>query len=119
MRLKAKLKQLRDAYVVNQVQRLQLPAFPAAPVRRYRILFSGRVQNVGFRLAVCKLATRLGLTGFCKNLENGSVLAELQGTEEQIQYLIAFLESRKRIKIRNKVTEELEVRPHETGFAQQ
>ncbi|MBQ9991783.1 MAG: acylphosphatase [Lachnospiraceae bacterium] len=83
---------------------------------RYRVLFSGRVQKVGFRLEVCELAVRLGLTGFCKNLENGDVLAEFQGTEEKINFLISFMESLKRIRITNKVMEKLEVDEGLTGF---
>ena len=116
MHFKIKFKQLRDTYVIRQVEQLQIPIFPAAPILRTRITFSGRVQKVGFRLTTHCLAQRLALTGFCKNLENGDVLAELQGTEEQIQYLIAFLESRKRIRIRKKVTEMLPLIHNETGF---
>ena len=87
MRFKQTLKKLRDDYVIGQVQRLTLPAFPEEPPRRYRIRFSGRVQKVGFRLEICELAQRLGLTGFCQNLENGDVLAELQGGETRIVFL--------------------------------
>ena len=116
MNCKAKFKHLRDSYVIRQVSELNIPQFPAAPVCRNRITFSGRVQKVGFRLATVCLAQRLGLTGFCKNLENGSVVTELQGTEEQIRYLVSFLESRKRIRIRQKVTESLSVTHDEVGF---
>lgn len=117
MSLKEKFVQVRDNYVINQVQRLQLPEFEADEVRRYRVTFSGRVQKVGFRLEVCELAGKLGLTGFCKNLENGDVLAELQGSENKVKYLIAFMESLKRIKIKNKVIEELEVDAEEMEFS--
>ena len=50
------------------------------------------------------------------NLENGDVLAEFQGTEERIDFLVAFMESLKRIKIRNKQVEELELIPGEKNF---
>lgn len=116
MSLKDKFVQVRDNYVINQVQRLQLPAFEADNVRRYRVTFSGRVQKVGFRLEVCELAGKLGLTGFCKNLDSGDVLAELQGPENKVKYLITFMESLKRIKIKNKVIEELEVNTEEMEF---
>lgn len=110
MPLIQKLKSIRDNYVISQVKRAKLPEFNVGNIRRYRITFSGRVQNVGFRLEVSELAKRLGLTGFCRNLENGDVLAELQGEDEKIQYLITFMESLKRIKIKNKIVEEVEVR---------
>lgn len=116
MSIKEQFKKIRDNYVINQVQKLQLPTFEADEVCRYKVVFSGRVQKVGFRLEVCELAQRLELTGFCQNLENGDVLAELQGAENKIQYLIAFLESLKRIKIKNKVVEKLPIDGEEKGF---
>lgn len=117
MSLKEKFVKFRDDYVIRQVEKLQLPVFPSDDVRRYRVIFSGRVQKVGFRLEVCELTKRLNLTGFCQNLENGDVLAELQGQDNKIQYLISFMESLKRIKIENKVIEELEVDGKETEFS--
>lgn len=116
MSIKSKFKEMRDQYVINQVRKAAIPAFSADRIRRYRITFSGRVQKIGFRLEVCELANRLGLTGYCENLKNGDVLTELQGAENRIQYLISFMESLKRIKIRNKVIEELDVNPFEKGF---
>lgn len=102
--------------MIQQVQRIKLPEFETDTIHRYRVIFSGRVQKVGFRLEVCELAKRLELTGFCQNLENGDVMAELQGSDAKIKYLISFMESLKRIKIRNKVIEEMEIDEQETGF---
>lgn len=116
MSIKKQFVKIRDKYVINQVQRAKLPAFEADSVKRYRVTFSGHVQKIGFRLEVCELAKRLELTGFCKNLENGDVLAELQGPENKIKYLISFMESLKRIKIKNKVIEELAVVDKESRF---
>lgn len=45
----------------------------------------GRVQGVGFRFFVEGLADERGITGWVKNMSDGSVTMELQGTEEQIQ----------------------------------
>lgn len=119
MSLKETFIKIRDNYVINQALRVKLPEFAPSSIRRYRITFSGRVQNVGFRLEVYELAKRLELTGYCKNLENGDVLAELQGPDNKINFLISFMESLKRIKIRNKVIEELEVKQDKTAFEQQ
>ena len=116
MNMKRRFKQIRDNYVIRQAERVVLLEFPAAPVCRRRIRFSGRVQKVGFRLEVCELAKRLDLTGWCMNLEDGDVLAELQGSEERIDFLISFMESLKRIKIRNKQIEEAEVLSNEKTF---
>ena len=68
--------------MIRQVDGIDLPDFSGGEVKRYRICFRGRVQRVGFRLEVCQLAGRLGMTGWCKNLENGDVLAEIQGDPE-------------------------------------
>lgn len=48
-----------------------------------RLIFtvSGRVQGVGFRYYVQRLAHAIGLTGFVRNLENGDVYIEAQGAE--------------------------------------
>lgn len=118
MGLKEKFVEIRNNYVINQARKARLPEFTPESVRRYRITFSGRVQKVGFRLEVNELAKRLGLTGYCKNLENGDVLAELQGPDNKIKYLVSFMESLKRIKIKEKVIEELEVNMRETEFEQ-
>ena len=49
-----------------------------------RAFFSGRVQGVGFRFTAYRIARRYGLTGFVKNLSNGSVEMLAQGTAENV-----------------------------------
>ena len=115
-KLKQTFKRIRDQLVIDQVWHAKLPEFSPDRVCRYRIIFSGRVQKVGFRLEVQELAKRLNLTGFCENLPNGTVLAELQGPENRIRFLVSFLESLIRIKITGKTMEELPLREQETGF---
>lgn len=116
MSLKQKLKKFRDDYVIRQVARLTIPVLDTGDLRRYRITFSGRVQKVGFRLEVAQLAARLQLTGFCQNLESGQVVAELQGPQQRIAFLLSFMESLKRVRIRAKQVEELALLPGETDF---
>ena len=50
-----------------------------------RVIFSGRVQGVGFRYTTRRCADRHDLTGWVKNLPNGTVEAFFQGTEADIQ----------------------------------
>lgn len=114
--MKEAFRKFRDQLVIDQVQRAKIPPFPPDRICRYRVIFSGRVQKVGFRLEVSELAKRLGLTGFCENLPGGNVLAEFQGPENQIRFLISFMESLKRIRITNKTIEELALRDGESGF---
>ena len=110
------LKQFRDRYVINQAWNAPVPEFTPSRVCRYGIRFSGRVQNVGFRLEVAELAKNLGLTGFCENLPDGDVYAQLQGPENKILYLVSFMESLVRIRITEKIMEELPLQ-EERGFA--
>ena len=61
---------------------------------RKHIVFYGRVQGVGFRYYAVNKANQLGLTGWVKNLPNGTVEMEVQGEEPLIDQLIIFLQNR-------------------------
>lgn len=58
---------------------------------RKNLLIDGRVQGVGFRFFVKFNAMPLNLTGFAKNLDDGNVLAQVQGESEKIDSLIQLL----------------------------
>lgn len=51
----------------------------------YRAVACGRVQGVGFRYYVLRTANALGLDGWVKNRDDGSVEMVVQGEEEQVQ----------------------------------
>lgn len=57
---------------------------------RKHIIFYGRVQGVGFRYYAVQKANQLGLTGWVKNLYDGSVEMEVEGEEPLIDQLIFF-----------------------------
>lgn len=57
---------------------------------RKHIIFYGRVQGVGFRYYAVQKANQLGLTGWVKNLYDGSVEMEVEGEEPLIDQLIIF-----------------------------
>ncbi|HQX48854.1 MAG TPA: acylphosphatase [Planctomycetaceae bacterium] len=59
-----------------------------------QILFSGRVQGVGFRWTTEKIATELQLAGFVRNLHDGRVEAIVAGSIERIQELIERLRNK-------------------------
>lgn len=44
-----------------------------------RMMVVGRVQKVGFRWFVAQKARAIGVTGYVKNLDDGSVLVESEG----------------------------------------
>ena len=119
MNLKELFIRARDRYVYNQVMKAELPEFPGSAPVRYRMVFSGKVQNVGFRYETELMAQRLGLTGFCMNLENGDVLAELQGLRSKIEFYIRFMQSLKRMRIENVTVSELPLNPDETNFCRE
>lgn len=48
------------------------------------VIFRGRVQGVGFRYTAHRAASHYGLTGFVKNLPDGTVEALFQGTAANI-----------------------------------
>lgn len=46
--------------------------------------FVGRVQGVGFRYNAQRFGQQLGLTGWVKNMPDGTVSAEVEGDSEKI-----------------------------------
>jgi acylphosphatase len=49
---------------------------------------SGRVQGVYFRASTAEEARRIGLTGWVRNLSDGSVEAHAEGSRERIDELV-------------------------------
>ena len=111
-----KFKQVRDDYVIRQVEKAKLPDFEDDYFVRRRVTFHGRVQHVGFRLELERMATRLELTGWVKNLEDGGVQAEVQGYESRIRFLLKFMRSLKRNKIETMENKPCSPKQTETEF---
>lgn len=65
------------------------------------ILFSGRVQKVGFRSCVKKTADSIGLTGEVENLSDGRVRALVTGEEALIEKFLSLTYSCPRALIKN------------------
>lgn len=55
---------------------------------RMALHYTGTVQGVGFRYTCMSLATKRNLTGWVKNIWDGSVDAEVQGPSVQISALM-------------------------------
>ena len=53
----------------------------------------GSVQGVGFRYSTQREALRLGLVGYARNLDDGSVEVLACGEDEQVAALIAWLKA--------------------------
>jgi acylphosphatase len=63
------------------------------PESRRRLVASirGAVQGVGFRWFVVREASRLGLVGWVANEADGSVAVEAEGSEPDLELLVAAL----------------------------
>ena len=87
-----------------------------APVR-YFGRATGRVQGVGFRMFVQQHASELGLTGWIRNMEDGSVEMEIQGDPEKVDKLSVLIrEGNYFIKVKELKFEPIEVVSDETRF---
>ena len=78
--------------------------------------FEGNVQNIGFRFEVQSHAKPLGITGYAKNNEDGSVTAQLQGSLEDINKVIKSLQNIDRIQIDSMTEEEIPLDYYENDF---
>jgi acylphosphatase len=57
-------------------------------VVRYRVLISGRVQGVFFRDTCRRMAERYGVSGWVRNLPDGTVEAVFEGPAEDVSRLV-------------------------------
>ncbi len=57
---------------------------------RYCITVRGRVQGVSYRKYSQQEAQRLGVAGYVQNQPNGSVYLEAEGTQVQMDALVAW-----------------------------
>jgi len=57
-------------------------------MKRFEYIFKGTVQGVGFRWTLSSLVHKYNISGFCENLDNGDVLAQLEGKQDDINAVI-------------------------------
>lgn len=85
-------------------------------VIRKHMIFSGRVQGVGFRYHAQYAAQACGLTGWVRNLYDGTVEMEVQGRREAIGQMIKTLHAGRYIQIDRIDAESLPVEQEEYSF---
>jgi acylphosphatase len=59
--------------------------------KRYRVLVSGRVQGVGYRESVRRIAEAEKVSGWVRNVRDGTVEALLQGEDTAAEKVVAFM----------------------------
>ena len=78
--------------------------------------FEGNVQNIGFRFEVQSHAKPLGITGYAKNNDDGTVTAQLQGNLEDINRVISDLQNIDRIQIDSMTEKDIPLDYYENDF---
>ncbi len=63
---------------------------PNPELSRVALRIQGRVQGVFFRESARQEATRLGLTGWVKNLDNGEVEAVAEGPRPKLESFVGW-----------------------------
>lgn len=85
--------------------------------KRIRASVTGKVQKVGFRWYVWKNAVRIGLTGWVKNMPDGSVLLEAQGNAEAMADFLSLVKrGPKTGSVDQMEIKEIKLSPKETEF---
>jgi acylphosphatase len=85
-------------------------------VKRVRVVVSGRVQGVGFRVATMERARSRGIAGHVRNCDDGSVEAVFEGEPEGVDSLVAWCSRGPAGARVDDVTVELETPTGATGF---
>lgn len=61
---------------------------------RKRVIYHGRVQGVGFRATVYEIASNLPVSGFVRNLSDGTVEMIVDGSTDVVKSLMATIDRR-------------------------
>ena len=84
---------------------------------RIRVVYSGRVQGVGFRWQVSQVAENFAVTGFVRNLEDGTVELLVEGNLGEVRGMIEAVDQKLKDFWVSKVEDERKGDPHHAGFS--
>lgn len=76
-------------------------------MKRIETIFAGHVQGVGFRYTTQRIASDFSVTGFVKNLADGTVIVIAEGTPAEIDRFLKSLNERMDGYIRESKQQEL------------
>ncbi|MEU1971069.1 acylphosphatase [Microbacterium sp. NPDC019599] len=60
-------------------------------MKRVHVVVSGDVQGVGYRYTMRIVAMEAGVAGWVRNRRDGTVEAEVEGTDEQVDEVLAWM----------------------------
>lgn len=60
-------------------------------MRRVHVTVRGEVQGVGYRYTMRMVARDAGVAGWVRNRRDGSVEAEIEGTDSQVDEVLAWM----------------------------
>ena len=87
-------------------------------IKRFYIIFMGQVQGVGFRWVLTNLAHKNNIVGYCHNLQNGNVEAEIQGNSDDLDlFLKEVLEYKGFVRIDNYSIRQIETNDEDKYFS--
>ncbi len=84
-------------------------------IRQYMRIW-GQVQGVGFRYRAEHAANSLGITGWVRNVWDGSVEMEIQGSMEQINRMLTMIQQGTYVMIDRIDRKDIPLEEHESGF---
>lgn len=86
-------------------------------MKRQALTISGKVQGVFYRKSAAAQARIIGITGFVKNMPDGNVYAEAQGTENQLNAFLSWCQrGPERARVDNVDVKEMDLITGETDF---
>jgi acylphosphatase len=86
-------------------------------VHHETIYFTGHVQGVGFRYSTLQVAKEYDVSGYVKNLSDGRVQVEVEGTPAEVGAFVSAIEERMHGYVRKTERTPSRRNPEYTGFA--
>lgn len=93
------------------------PGLRMAEVHHETVFFTGRVQGVGFRYTTLQVAKEFEVAGYVRNLPDGRVQLEAEGSAEEVGNFVAAVEERMHGYIRKTERSQTRRAPQFTGFS--
>src|SRR5678816_1046836 len=78
----------------RETSNTSLLLFPMPDVHHETVFYSGHVQGVGFRYSVLQVAREFEVTGFVRNLVDGRVQMEVEGTQTDVSAFVDAVQER-------------------------